>query len=69
MMAALALAAGCDVAVAAQAAGMSDDSECALEIALSDAICAAMVGADAELALRLSFKEPDEVDADEVRRA
>ena len=67
MIAALALAAGCDVSVAAQAAGLCDnDSARAREIALADAVRAALVAADAALALRLSFEEPDEVD-NEVR--
>ena len=69
MMVALALAAECDMDIAAQAAGMCEDdsAQVAREMALSDAISAAMVAADAALALRLSFEEPDEVDADEVR--
>ena len=66
MTAALALAAGCDLAVAAQAA--DDDGACAREIALSDAACATRVAADAARALRFSFEEPVEVDTDEVRK-
>lgn len=67
LLVALALAAGCDVSVVAQAVGICDDDAASRELALSDATYAALVAADAALALELSFEEPDEVDKEEVR--
>lgn len=66
---ALALASGCDVSVAAQVAGLCDDDDVtrARELALSDAVQAATVAADAALALRLSFEMLDAESTDEVR--